>query len=219
MQRIIHSACVNCYVFANCSQTPASTSNMSTSSESQWNVDSSDVLCVRKYQLFTHESNTFLLQNMPLKPLGHWGQTTLKSTLPLEACGPHLIHKCLGWPHSPPQRTSGSNQLFCHNTLCGQTDRSLQLHHHLCLERIKKKGKWPCSICENGIGSNFILFPSHKKWFRKQCSGVKGSLSSPPLSANVVQRVLWLQERSTSNHCWLTFDNTCGNSRAVAKCS
>jgi len=27
-----------------------------------------------------HESNTFLLQNTPLKPLGQWGQTTPKST-------------------------------------------------------------------------------------------------------------------------------------------
>jgi len=55
----------------------------------QWNVDSNAVLFVRKYyQLFTHESNTYLLQNMPLKPLGQWEQTTTKSILPLEACGP-----------------------------------------------------------------------------------------------------------------------------------
>jgi len=67
--------------FANCSQTPASTSNLSTSSESQWNIDSNGVLSVRKYyQLFLHESNTFLLQNTPLKPLGQRGQVTSKYT-------------------------------------------------------------------------------------------------------------------------------------------
>jgi len=38
----IHFACVNSYIFANCSQTPASTSNLSTSSETQWNVDSNN---------------------------------------------------------------------------------------------------------------------------------------------------------------------------------
>jgi len=35
---------VNCYIFANFSQTPASSSNLSTSSESQWKADSIDVL-------------------------------------------------------------------------------------------------------------------------------------------------------------------------------
>jgi len=39
--------------------------------------------------------------NTTLKPLGKWGQMTPKSTLSLEAHGPHLTHVCLGWPHSP----------------------------------------------------------------------------------------------------------------------
>ena len=35
--------------------------NLTISLESQWNIDSNDILSVRKYyQLFTHESNTFL---------------------------------------------------------------------------------------------------------------------------------------------------------------
>ena len=59
--------------------------------------DELDVLSVRKYyKLFTHESNTFLLQNMPLKPLGQWGKQPQNPPLPLEARGPHLIHECLG---------------------------------------------------------------------------------------------------------------------------
>jgi len=36
---------------------------------------------------------------------------------------PHLIHPSIDRPHSPSQTASGSNQLFCHNTLSGQTDR------------------------------------------------------------------------------------------------
>ena len=36
---------------------------------------------------------------------------------------PHLIHPSLDRPHSPSQTVSGSTQPFCHNTLCGQTDR------------------------------------------------------------------------------------------------
>jgi len=86
------------YIFANCSQTPASTSNLSTFSESQWNVDSNDTLSVRKYyQLFTHKSNTFLLQNTSLQPLGKCGQTTPKSTFPLEARGPRSGRQPRHW--------------------------------------------------------------------------------------------------------------------------
>jgi len=63
--------------FTNFSQTQTLTSNLTVSSESQWNVDSNDILSIWKYcQLLTHESNTFLLENAPLKPLGQWGQTT-----------------------------------------------------------------------------------------------------------------------------------------------
>ena len=57
------------------------------------NVDSNDILSVWKYyQLFMQESNTFLLQNMTLKPFGQWQQTTPKSTLPLEARGPPYMN-------------------------------------------------------------------------------------------------------------------------------
>ena len=81
-----------CVCQLNCSQTPASTSNLIAFLESQWNVDSNNVLSVRRcYQIITHESNTFLLQNTPLKLLGQRWQTNPKSTLPVEACGPHLI--------------------------------------------------------------------------------------------------------------------------------
>ena len=40
----------------------------------------------------------------------------------------------------------------------------------------EKKGKWPCHICNKGVGSNSILCHSCMKWIHKRCSGVKGSL-------------------------------------------
>jgi len=52
-------------IFAHLSSTPSSILNLATSSESQYNDVSNDILSVRKYsQLFTHESNTFLLKHL-----------------------------------------------------------------------------------------------------------------------------------------------------------
>jgi len=36
---------------------------------------------------------------------------------------PQWLHLSLDQPHSPPQTISRFNQPFCHNTLCGPTDR------------------------------------------------------------------------------------------------
>jgi len=44
--------------------TDVSILNLTTSSESQWHIDSNDILSVRKYsQLFTHELNTYFSAN------------------------------------------------------------------------------------------------------------------------------------------------------------
>jgi len=65
---ILHVSTVT--FFANCSQKPASTSNLSKSPESQWNVDSNNVLSIWKYyQFFTHESNTFLCEKYVILPI------------------------------------------------------------------------------------------------------------------------------------------------------
>jgi len=110
LQRNVHFAYVNCYIFANCPQTPTSTSNLTVPSKSQWNVDSDDILYVRKYcQLFTHESNTFLLQNTPLKPMGQLGaKHVINHPFPSSHMEPHSIHQCLGPPNSPRQTTARS---------------------------------------------------------------------------------------------------------------
>ena len=51
----------------------------------------------------------------------HWLEWD--SLFPFNNHHSHLIHLCLDWPHSPSQTAFGSNQTFCHNTLCLLTDR------------------------------------------------------------------------------------------------
>jgi len=86
------------------------------STKSQCNVDSNDVLSIRKYyQLYTYESNTFLLQNMPLKPLSQWGKRPQNSPLPLEARGPASNTRMPRWPHSPTQTTTRLLHTLPHN--------------------------------------------------------------------------------------------------------
>jgi hypothetical protein len=42
----------------------------------------------------------------------------------------------------------------------------------------RKTGKFPCSICMKGVGSNSILCGARGKWVHKKCSGVKGRLKA-----------------------------------------
>jgi len=122
-------------------------------------------LSVRKYyKLFTHELSTFLLQNTPLQTLVQWGQTTRKSTLPLEAHGTHLIHQWLAGHHSPSQTTARSVYALLHNYAttsplvtmgrpkftpqnCPSLQRSPSYLTHLSLDR-------PHSPSQTASGSN-----------------------------------------------------------------
>ena len=61
--------------------------------ESQWNIDSNNILSIRKYcQLFIHESNTFLGDQYVIPPIhkngGANAEKCQKQSLPLEAHGP-----------------------------------------------------------------------------------------------------------------------------------
>ena len=58
----------------------------------------------------------------------HWLQwdasnSPPKLPFPFDYYHDQLIHPSLVRPHSPSQTVSGSNLPFCHNTLCGPTDR------------------------------------------------------------------------------------------------
>ena len=39
-----------------------------------------------------------------------------------------------------------------------------------------KTGKYPCGVCNKGVGQNSIHCPSCKLWIHKRCSGIKGKL-------------------------------------------
>ena len=41
-----------------------------------------------------------------------------------------------------------------------------------------KSGKWPCSVCNKGVGRNSITCTKCQKWVHDKCSGVKGKLAS-----------------------------------------
>ena len=41
-----------------------------------------------------------------------------------------------------------------------------------------KSSKFPCGVCELGVGANSIMCTSCKKWVHKRCSGIKGRLKT-----------------------------------------
>ena len=49
------------------------------------------------------------------------------------------------------------------------------------LDVLKKSGKYPCGVCQSGVGSsNAIFCGSCKRWVHKKCSGIKGPLRPDP---------------------------------------
>ena len=45
----------------------------------------------------------------------------------------------------------------------------------------KKSGKYPCGVCQSGVGSsNAIFCGGCKRWVHKKCSGIKGPLHPDP---------------------------------------
>ena len=49
------------------------------------------------------------------------------------------------------------------------------------LDVLKKSGKYPCGVCQSGVGSsNAIFCGGCKRWVHKKCSGIKGPLHPDP---------------------------------------
>ena len=49
------------------------------------------------------------------------------------------------------------------------------------LDVLKKSGKYPCGVCQSGVGSsNAIFCGGCKRWVHKKCSGIKGPLHLDP---------------------------------------
>jgi len=41
---------------------------------------------------------------------------------------------------------------------------------------VHKAARWPCGVCDRGVGSNSIQCTNCHKWVHKKCSGIKGSI-------------------------------------------
>ena len=41
----------------------------------------------------------------------------------------------------------------------------------------QKAARWPCGVCNKGVGSNSLQGTRCQKWVHKKCSGIKGSMS------------------------------------------
>ena len=48
------------------------------------------------------------------------------------------------------------------------------------LHTLKDSGKYPCSVCRKGVGSNSIQCGKCNHWVHKKCSGIQGRLSADP---------------------------------------
>ena len=46
------------------------------------------------------------------------------------------------------------------------------------LDVLRKSGKYPCGVCQAGVGRNAIQCGGCRQWVHKKCSGIKGSLTS-----------------------------------------
>ena len=53
----------------------------------------------------------------------------------------------------------------------------VMISKHKCNPQNKTAGKFPCSVCLNGVGRNSILCPACKCWVHAKCSGLKGQLA------------------------------------------
>jgi len=39
-----------------------------------------------------------------------------------------------------------------------------------------KAARWPCGVCDRGVGSNSIQCTSCHNWVHKKCTGIQGSM-------------------------------------------
>ena len=45
-----------------------------------------------------------------------------------------------------------------------------------CHKPLQKAARWPCGVCDRGVGSNSVQCTSCHKWVHKKCIGIKGSM-------------------------------------------
>ena len=53
------------------------------------------------------------------------------------------------------------------------------LHHgNMTPSTPSTSGKWPCSVCRKGVGSNSLFSNCCTHWVHKGCSGIRGRLTA-----------------------------------------
>ena len=76
------------------------------------------------------------------------------------------------------------------------------------LQTLKDSGKYSCSVCRKGVGSNSIYCAGCSHWVHKKCSGVIGSLKSParPIDGRPHNELLLMQDKKldvVDSFCYL----------------
>ena len=67
--------------------------------------------------------------------------------------------------------------------LCVNMGKTKIMEFGINLDVLKKSGKYPCGVCQSGVGSsNAIFCGGCKRWVHKKCSGIKGPLRPDPES-------------------------------------
>ena len=65
--------------------------------------------------------------------------------------------------------------------LCVNMGKTKIMESGINLDVLKKSGKYPCGVCQSGVGSsNAIFCGGCKHWVHKKCSGIKGPLHPDP---------------------------------------
>ena len=67
--------------------------------------------------------------------------------------------------------------------LCVNMGKTKIMEFGINLDVLKKSGKYPCGVCQSGVGSsNAIFCGGCKRWVHKKCSSIKGPLRPDPES-------------------------------------
>ena len=58
------------------------------------------------------------------------------------------------------------------------------------LDVLRKSGKYPCGVCQAGVGKNAIQCGSCRQWVYKKCSSIKGLGTARSVDGRLVKEVM-----------------------------
>jgi len=115
MQRDVNFVCVDCYIFANFSQTPTSTSNLCIFEKPMKRRFQRYIVCTVIMSTFHARVKYISVKNTSLKPMGQWGTKPQKPTLSVEEQEFPSSTSMPGPTHSPRRTTDRSVHTLPHN--------------------------------------------------------------------------------------------------------